>query len=237
MPIATRAGVEVTLRCNQSVVYTRQSQNAFADAAALLTNEIVASEIKGQFALRPVEQVQMRKGRGIRVKSVREHSVRVVIRPGGNETAWEYDVMGNRDQIDVDGLADALRRRNGQHEEETPVVKNSETIPPALVKSEPPLVKSEPVILVPHSTAGDSMSMLRRLGEIEAAVKRGVERRSKIEERTVVADGLRRQMAEVQAALAEVEECILRMQIDEEQDTEARSARELLAVMERFFAK
>jgi len=199
-----------------------QSARTFEKAGDLVRHMLSACECSGQFLMRPRQNTSMKGTAKIRVKYAVGQAIRVTLKPGDNNTAWDYDLVPPTG-TDPEALCKQFqsylsggRKSEPEEIEEVPV----EEPPVAEIVTEEPL----PVPRKPEKT------LLQRVSELETCRNRIAERRERVAE-------IDKKRLVLQEQLKVLDDEAMQILKEDEADTEAYESKEILENLERLFSR
>lgn len=218
-------------------------------AGEMLEDLLERSEQRGQFLLRVRHQVQSRSGARIKVKEVAGQSVRVMVRPGDNSTAWEYD-LACPGTVDPNTLADRLRLtldrdrtpEDQWEDEPAAALANAPGATPVALPAVPAPVAA-PAAEAPHAANGattganGAASTADVLQLLLGAMERRQSRERQLGELETKRKALAAELETVQVKIKEVEDQQASLLAEEENDAQGQAVNDVLQALSRVFTK
>lgn len=231
-------GVELELRSGVGPSSNRSKASRVWDQAHdLIRSVLVACETRGNFILRVREQVQMRGDEKIRLKYAVGQAIKLTVKPGDNNTAWNYDLIPPGD-VDASLLCNKLKThllRSGElnlsaEEDDATVLPPPTT---TLNGLEPPIPATPAAAVVPEvktAVATPPRSLLSRVSELET-------RRQRLADRQAEMVKLDEKRAALMTQMAAIDAESLKLIEEDQADTDAYEAKEILENLERLFSR
>lgn len=230
--------VEVKKPEQTTRVMSRMSGKVFDEAAVVATHLLQACECRGHFLLRVRDHCVMKGQAKARVKYAIGQAIRMTLKPGDNGTAWEYDLVPPTD-TDAYELCKQLQRYlskpkgNSDTPPEEDEVQQNESVGERTADESPspsPSPSPPPVAVAEPAKPQVQKTLLQRVSELE-------QQRLRIEERKSQLSELDRRKAALMAQVKAIDDEAMKIMEEDERDTEAMEAKEILDNLEKLFMK
>lgn len=192
-------------------------ERVIRDAHKLLKDRLLDAGYSGHWVLRPIQQITSRADVKVAVSRVYGQAVRLKIKPYGNDSCWEYDLVPPM-QYEPSDIGHAIIDQK-----------------PAKPSTVEPKAKPTAVPKTPAPTVSDPLSVMKSLSEklnsLGQVTVRRQERRSKLAAAETAIAELRAQIAEAEGKIQGLEQEAMSLMEEDSTDADADTAEQFIATL------